>query len=331
MASVRWGYGYNHFRVPGMSGTGPLVRKENHERAMKILSVCGFRGVELQRGLGTLGTPQAIELRYGSLSKFMEFLRSCNMDGVSSLLFGAAGGGAGGGRGGAGGGRGGSGGGSPSDPNSYAAIVESVRPSAKFLQAVKGSCLVARPMGSYASEAPVTEEKIKNAAAMWNAVGKMTKEYNVQTALHIDFLCAIHGMADIEKLLEYTNPELVGLAVDTAELAIAGVDPVALYDKHPDRVKHFHFKQACIVDAVSEYKEANAENRMLMGVGKREIERWFWELETPGGLVNFPALMQSIKKHGYGGWIIVESDRSPHPVESTMMNSWYVQHVLAKV
>ena len=57
----------------------------------------------------------------------------------------------------------------------------------------------------------------------------------------------------------------------------------------------------------------------------------FWASWCVHCLVNFPALMKSIKQHGYSGWIIVESDRSPNPVESTMMNSWYVQHVLAKV
>jgi inosose dehydratase len=322
MPDVKWGYGYNHFRVPGMSGTGPLLRKENHERAMKVLSVCGFKGVELQAQQGTLGTPESIELRFGPPAKFLETLRSWGVNQVSSFLMAPGGQSMGGGP--AGGGQ------SPSDPANHARILESARPYAKFLHDVNGSCLVVRPMQSYWREAPVTEEKIKNAAACWNAVGKMTKEYNVQTALHTDFLCAIHGMGEIERLLEFTNPELVGLAADTAELAIAGVDPVALYEKHPERIKHFHFKQACTVDASSEYKEANADNRMLNGWGKKEIERWFWELGTVRGLVNFPALMKSIKQHGYTGWIIVESDRSPHPAESTMMNSWYVQHVLAK-
>jgi len=326
MPDVKWGYGYNHFRVPGMSGTGPLLRKENHERALKVLSICRFKGVELTARNSTFGTPEAIELRFGSTAKFMDFVRSCGVDQISSIFLGLGGGAP----------RGsspdtGPGSGSPSDPKSHAAVLASARTFAQLMHDVNGSCLVVQPMQSYWREAPVTEEKIKNAAACWNAVGKMTKELNVQTALHIDFLSAIHGMADIETLLRFTDPELVGLAVDTAELTIAGVDPVALYDKHYARVKHFHFKQACSVDAASEYKETNADNRMLNGWGKKEIERWFWELGTAGGLVDFPALMKSIKQHGYSGWIIVESDRSPHPAESTMMNSWYVQHVLAKV
>jgi len=60
----------------------------------------------------------------------------------------------------------------------------------------------------------------------------------------------------------------------------------------------------------------------------RKIERWFWEMGRPGGLVNFIGLMQEIRKQKYGGWIIVESDQSPSPAESAMLNHWYIDNIL---
>ena len=219
---------------------------------------------------------------------------------------------------------------SPSNPADHEGILDSVRPFAKFLHDIDASCLVVRPMQSYWKETPVTEEKIRNAAECWNKVGKMTRDFGIQTVMHIDFLCALHGMADVDKILEFTNSDFVGLAIDTAELTIAGIDPVKLYDKHHGRVKHLHFKDTHSVDSLEEYRNANAERELLDAGGKRGIGRWFWEMGTPEGLVDFPALMKSIKEHSYKGWIIVESDQCINPAESAMLNGWYVRHVLSK-
>ena len=52
---------------------------------------------------------------------------------------------------------------------------------------------------------------------------------------------------------------------------------------------------------MEEFKNVDAEVHFMDGGGKRGIERWFREMGTPEGLVNFPALMKSIKDRGYKG------------------------------
>ena len=49
---------------------------------------------------------------------------------------------------------------------------------------------------------------------------------------------------------------------------------------------------------------------------------------TPGGLVDFPALLAAMQGGGYQGWIVAESDQSPYPATSAMLNGWYVKHKL---
>jgi hypothetical protein len=78
---------------------------------------------------------------------------------------------------------------------------------------------VQSPIGWYWREAPVAEEKLKNVAAFWDTVGKMTKEYGIQTALHSGFLSPRHRAEAIRDLFELTNTEPVGLGVDTASAA----------------------------------------------------------------------------------------------------------------
>jgi inosose dehydratase len=310
MPGHKWGYAINQWK----SKPERIVRREQQEQAFIEMSACGFRGIELKGAFGYgehLGSPSLIVLDYGSAHNFVDFLHTCGIDQVVSFTFESMQ--------------------SPSNPENHERILESARPYAMFLHDVNASCLVVRAMASYWREAPVTEAKIRNAAECWNKVGKMTKDYGIKLAMHIDFLSAVHSMDDIDKLLKFTDPELVGLAIDTAELTISGINPVAVYDKYYARVNHFHFKDTHETDSLGEYKEENAELRLLSGGGKREIERWFWEMGEPGGLVDFPALMRSIKTHGYDGWIIVESEHSVNPAETAALNSWYVRRVLDKI
>ena len=121
--------------------------------------------------------------------------------------------------------------------------------------------------------------------------------------------------------------------MDTAELTIAGIDPVKFYEKHHGRINHVHFKDAITADTLDEYKDLNAEieywpMHLCAAGAKRGIERWYYEMGTPGGLVDFPALKQALAAHGYDGWVVVESDQSPHAEESVMLNGWYLKQVL---
>jgi inosose dehydratase len=318
MSNIKWGYAMNQWNTYYNT-----MRPEQIERALKVVSICGFQGIEMQVGTGRwslFGRPELINLSFNSAGDFNRFLHSCNIDRVVSWnydpckysdeedTYGR----------------------NPSNPSEHAGIVDAVRPFAEYLKTIGGSYVVARPMSSYWKEAPVTDEKIRNAADCWNKVGKMTLGYGIKTLLHIDWLNAIHSMADIDKILEYTNPELVGLVIDTAEFTIAGIDPLAVYAKHHDRVELFHFKDVQVIDSLNEYK-TNLADRLLNDGGQRKIERWFWEMGRPEGLVDFPALYRAIKNHDYSGWIIVESDQSPNPAESAMLNNWYIKNVLDKI
>ena len=45
----------------------------------------------------------------------------------------------------------------------------------------------------------------------------MTKDYGIQLAMHIDFLCAVHSMEDIDKLLKlHRSRAWSDLVIDTA-------------------------------------------------------------------------------------------------------------------
>lgn len=306
MANIRWGYAINQWR----NNETDLVTREQRESALKVVSVSGFRGVELTDN--AIGGPDIIPTYFGSVHGFKDFMNSCGVDRVCSYF-------------------GNLGGGSASNAADHARITDSAMRIAGFLAELGGSCLVARPMGSYWREAPITQDKLKTVADCWNTVAKATRTQGIQTTLHVDFLCGVRKESDLDQLLKLTDPTSVGLAVDTAEFMIAGIDPVKFYEKNHARVKHFHFKDVVATDRLEEYKEPNADVQLLNGGGKRGIERWFYEMGTPGGIVDFRALYRSMKGFDFDGWVVAESDQTPHAEESVMLNGWYVKQVLAKL
>jgi inosose dehydratase len=311
MANIRWGYAVNQWRNMEVD----LVRRDQFESAFKVISVCGFRGLEITDS--AVGGPDMIPAFFGSTHRFMDFLNDCGLDCVCSFFSGL-------------------GGGSATDRADHARLADAAGRLADFIVELGASCLVVRPMNAYSRESPVTEEKIKIAAEGWSKVGQITKLAGIQTALHPDFLCGVRNQRQIEQLLKWSDPDTVGLAMDTAEFTIAGIDPVKFFAKHHSRVKHLHFKDALTTDTLGEYKNPTSEvdywpTPLITAGAKRQIERWFYEMGTPGGLVDFPALLKSMEEHNYDGWAVVESDQSPHVEESVMLNGWYRKQVLSKL
>lgn len=319
--SVKWGYSLNAWDHEENS-----VRKDRNERTFKTISAAGFTGVELIVGSGRwcpLGRPGNIKYIYGDADDFNRYLKKTvaidqlitwdydpGAIAVEEDTLGR----------------------DPGDPAQHDGIVEATEKYVAFLAAVDSKFLVVRPMLSWWKVDPVTEEKIKKAADCWNKVGKMASSYGLKILLRVDWMCAANSMSAIDILMAETDPATVGLCINTGELTMVGIDPIALYQKYMPRTGLFQFKDVRVTDTLEEYKQPFAEDIKKNG-GKRKIDRWFWEMghnEKPG-LVDFAGLMRAIRAGGYDGWIVVESDQSPDPAASVLYNSWYIQNVLNKV
>ena len=191
--------------------------------------------------------------------------------------------------------------------------------------------LVVMPAAHHGQMAPVTDDKLEQIAAIWTRIGKMTLEdYGVKTCLHHEFFCGIHSREQILKFYAMTDPKYVFLYLDTAQHQISGVDPVELYLQLHDRIGGFHLKDTHHVDLIGDYKRfPEAE------VTAKTTPRWFWEMGTEQGLVDFPALFKALKHYDYHGWLTVEHDKADigggNYHEATAYASWYIQNVLEKI
>ncbi len=321
MSDVRWAYAINQWDT----NIDSFVRKREHERAFKTASISGFSGVELTaESFGAwepLGTPQQLADLYGSVEKFGEFLSSCAIDAVSSYVYDPSVGfevemGRGP---------------DPLDPASVDQIVRTARWFADALRRLGGSVLVVRAAPSAWQTGALSDEQIGVLATLWNTVGAALAEDGIALGLHVDFLSALRLGDGIHRLLAATDADTVGLAIDTAELAIAGIDPVELYRQYPDRVVHVQLKDARETVDDAEASTPHAEQFIRTEGGSRKILRWFFEPSDERALVDFEGFVGALAEHVYRGWIVVESDQSPHPAESAMVAGWYVQKVLRPI
>lgn len=320
MTGIRWAYAINQWKPQ----FDDFVRREQHERALKTISIAGFEGVELTAGTGRwepLGNPHQLQANFGSVSGFRDFLASCAVDAVSSWywdpqersmehLTGPL---------------------SALEPDDVPALAERAAWFAAALAEVGGSVLLVRPVPGAGDMDPLDEQALHTLASSWEAVGRATAEHGVRTALHVDFLSALRRDDSLDRLLELTDPELVGLAVDTGELAAAGLDPAAIVARHGARVVHVQYKDALAVDEHDEYLQPHAHWTVRVRGGEREVPRWFAEPGADGGLVDFEAVTRALVDVGYSGWVVVESDQSPHPAASALLAGYHVQRVLRPI
>ncbi len=317
MNTIRWSYAINQYKPQ----FDDFVRREDHERAFKTMSIAGFDGVELTSGTGRwepLGNPTQLTANFGSLTGFRAFLDDCKISAVSSWFF---------------------------DPHQRmmedltpalsplvaadrAGIVQRAGWFASALAELGGSILVARATPPAGECGDIDDAALARVADCWSAVGRATAERGVRTALHVDFLSPLREPANLGKVMALMDPAVVGLAIDTAEFTIAGLDPAEVIRRYRDRVWHVQYKDALAVDIAQEYRVPHAEYSVRQRGGDREIPRWSAEPGVDGGLVDFTGVTQALIDIGYTGWIVFESDPSPHPATSTLLSGYLMQERL---
>lgn len=187
--------------------------------------------------------------------------------------------------------------------------------------------IIVMPAALYYDMEPVTEDKIKTTAELWNQVGQVTLDAGVKLTCHHEFFCGIQSREELDLFYKHTDPRYVNLFVDTAQHCIATVDPVEFYEAYADRVTGFHFKDTRNHDLVGDHRRRPDSEIMA-----DTTEKWFYEMGDEGGLVDFEAFIRAVARNGYDGWLSVEHDKANklggNHAESTAIASWYAHNVL---
>ena len=155
-----------------------------------------------------------------------------------------------------------------------------------------------------------------------NRVARAVKrETGLRTVMHHHIGTWIETPKETARLLEMTDPEVLGLCFDTGHYTHGGGDPLTGLRRHADRVWHVHFKDhSPQVAARAKAEELDAVTAVGLGL--------FCELGQ--GDVDFPAILAELKRMKYCGWIVVEQDVLPgmgSPKESAARNRAYIRSI----
>jgi inosose dehydratase len=115
----------------------------------------------------------------------------------------------------------------------------------------------------------------------------------------------VETAAEIERLLDTTDADRVGVCVDTGHHIVGGADPVVDLRRLGDRVRHVHLKD---VDGdVLRALRASDDTRLDEAVR----DGLFTELGA--GLLDLDGVLAILAARDYDGWLMVEQDRSVGP------------------
>ncbi len=147
-------------------------------------------------------------------------------------------------------------------------------------------------------------------AAVMEIAVAVREEAGVGLVVHHHAAGFLETEAEIERLLADTDPERVGLCLDTGHLAFGGGDPVAFARRHAARVRHLHLKD---VD------EAVAARVRRDGLEALEAVRAGVFTTLGEGGVDVGGVLDALAGAPIG-WAVVEHDRlsedGPSPLES---------------
>lgn len=136
-----------------------------------------------------------------------------------------------------------------------------------------------------------------------NKLGKIAKEeYGIALTFHHHMGTVVQSLAEVDRMMENTDPEYVSLLFDTGHFTYCGEDPLGVVKKYVHRIKHVHLKDIR-PEVVEQVKKENMS--FLAGVRAGAFT-------IPGdGCINYDPIFKVLEDAGYEGYMVVEAEQDP--------------------
>ena len=153
-----------------------------------------------------------------------------------------------------------------------------------------------------------------------NELAKIVKdETGLKTVFHHHCGGYVETPEEINILMNLTEPDLLGLVLDTGHYKFGGGNPVEALKKYSSRIWHVHFK--------------DCDNKIA---GKSRMQNWdYFESVSNGvfcelgkGSVDFKSVVKELQRINYDKWIVVEQDVLPgmgKPKECAQHNREFIK------
>ena len=193
----------------------------------------------------------------------------------------------------------------------------------EFLRSNGGWTLVIS--GGARPPAGPVDDDFKRLADFCNEIGRFCEYLRIKACIHTATGGVVQTRADVDRIMELTDPALVCLCPDTGHLAKAGADPVEVIRAYADRVGHIYFTDADMLTATPPCGDSSVpppSEAVREGVQAEPAPGG--ERATEGGIIEI------LRNANYSGCVTLEPAQTHlTPRESAAMGKQYVESVLA--
>ncbi len=206
--------------------------------------------------------------------------------------------------------------------------IEGFERSMAFIKRMGGSHVVVAELGHAVHQQPVPPIVNKPVFddAQWaamvsglNELGRLAAEAGMVMCYHHHMGTGVMTRAEVDRLMNDVDPEVVHLLLDTGHLYWAGDDPLALARAYADRIRHVHLKDI-------RHDVMQACNARHLSFIESIIEGVF---TVPGdGVINFKPIFETLADADYAGWLMVEAEqdaRKANPLDYARMARRYLR------
>lgn len=152
-----------------------------------------------------------------------------------------------------------------------------------------------------------------------NRLGRASKERGVALCVHHHMGTVVQTAAEIDRMMENTEPELLGLLFDCGHLAFCGEDYMAVLKRYADRVRHVHLKDVR-PKVIAEVRRRKQSFLQAIKAGAFTV---------PGdGALDFSPIFRVLEDSGYEGYMLVEAEQDPaiaNPLEYALKARKYIR------
>lgn len=222
---------------------------------------------------------------------------------------------------------------SPSGPDRSALEVGQSR--IETLRALGGGMLVAAVDGSHDRDRLAGRAERPNGAQLtdlgWRRLGellnRLASEANaagLRLSFHPHAGTYVETPTETGRILAETDPDLVGLCLDTGHCIVGGGDPVAAIDRYAERITHIHLKDVSPME-LDALREGETDD-----LTSAVAARIFCPLGS--GVLDLAGVLLGLSRVKYEGWLMVEQDSTwGPPAEASAISrrvlAWAQRHL----
>jgi inosose dehydratase len=170
----------------------------------------------------------------------------------------------------------------------------------------------------------MSDEQWNEALLILGRISEACREQGLTTVFHHHAGTFVETPKEVARLCESTDPDLLGLCLDTGHYFFGGGDPVDAVSLYGMRIRHLHLKDV---------RRPILESARRDGAGFLEAVRRGVFCELGGGDVDLNRVVRDLSAQGYSDWAIVEQDvdtrtADVNPFESAVRSRQFLKNIV---